>query len=127
MCAGTPSAKAESCRTRKTETNDSTSGTAMMSAVGFGDSATTALAGRAQRNAYHRPQWRAGGASSEWLGVIAVLRTLTLGKRTREDRADEFRLGKRVALLRLHGETVVCSSKPALQRDVLGCNCWIAA
>ena len=67
------------------------------------------------------------GPSSEGLAVIAVLRTLALGKRAREDGANELCLGKRVALLRLHGEAVVRGGKPALECDVLGCHCRIAA
>jgi len=68
-----------------------------------------------------------GGAPSEGLGVIAVLKPLALVKRAREDGANELCLGKRVALLRLHGEAVVRGRKPALERDVLGCDCRIAA
>jgi hypothetical protein len=56
-----------------------------------------------------------------------VLRTLALGKRAREDGANELCLGKRVALLRLHGEAIVRGGKPALERDVLRCDCRMAA
>jgi hypothetical protein len=68
-----------------------------------------------------------GGALERRLGVIAVLRPLAFVKRAREDGANELCLGKRVALLRLHGEAVVRGQKPALERDVLGCDCRIAA
>jgi hypothetical protein len=52
---------------------------------------------------------------------------LALGKGAYQHRTNEVGLGKRVTLLRLHGEAVVRGGKPPLECYVFGCDCRIAA